>query len=200
MGYMPSSRWVPADGHVFRARGAGFYSVLVALIVVPVILSAFWPVTVRTPAIVVTALAGGYWGWVFFWRPHLVVAPAQITIVNSWETHRVPWEALIDVQTHRELTLVTPQGRYAAQAAPAPGGRAALRAAMKDRGPAPSERATTDSGAAAKVIRAHWQELVEDGVLDHDDPEKVPASRLDTAVLAVGLALLIASTAAWVLL
>jgi len=196
---MPSSRWVPADGHVFRARGAAFYTTLVALIAIPVILAAFWPVTARTPAIVLTAAAGGYWGWVFFWRPLLRVAPEEITIVNSWESHRVPWEALIDVQTHRELTLVTAQGQYGVQAAPAPGGLATLRTAMKDRGPAASERTTSDSGAAARVVRSHWQELVEDGTLDHDDPTKVATSRLETRVLAVGLALLIASTAAWIL-
>lgn len=192
-----ASRQIPGGVQVLRAAGAKFFTVLVLLLTVPVLVSAFFPVTDRTPAIAVTALTAAYLGWTYFWRPLLRIEPEAVTIVNPWHTQVVPWESLIDIETRFWLTLVTPEGSYAAHAAPAPGGRRSFRTKGDDASKRASDLVTSDSGHAATILRTHWQRLVEDGALDLGDPRLVSSSRRDTPVMVLGIVGVVLSVALW---
>jgi hypothetical protein len=108
--------------------------------------------------------------WAGLWRPAVRVGDDAVTIVNTFSTIVVPWAALIQVETRYALTLVTPHGRYAATAAPAPGrlatalSRRDLRRAESqvaaDGSIRPGDLPNTDSGAAAILVRRRWEELV----------------------------------------
>lgn len=179
-----ASRWFPGEQWVTRARSAGFFTGLVVIPAVLVAGTALWTRGPSTPAIVATAALAAVLGWTFFWRPVLRVREQGLTVVNPWRTHEVPWTALIDVQTKFTLTLVTADARIPVDAAPAPGGRTALRAKPDPTGPSgrsgrsgrtdssaahdparwgnrPSDLASTDSGVAARIVRGHWQDIVE---------------------------------------
>src|SRR5947209_8740706 len=58
--------------------------------------------------------------WAMLWHPSLTVAADDITVVNVTSTIRIPWEALINVDTKFALTLYTPGHRFPVWAAPAP--------------------------------------------------------------------------------
>jgi hypothetical protein len=108
--------------------------------------------------------------WAGLGRPAVRVGDDAVTIVNTFSTIVVPWAALIQVETRYALTLVTPHGRYAATAAPAPGrlatalSRRDLRRAESqvaaDGSIRPGDLPNTDSGAAAILVRRRWEELV----------------------------------------
>ena len=64
-------------------------------------------------------LALGFLGllaWLLFWHPRVDVTDEGVTLVNPLRTIRVPWAALINVETQYALTLVTPDGRHRAWA------------------------------------------------------------------------------------
>ncbi|MBO1267340.1 PH domain-containing protein [Arthrobacter cavernae] len=138
-------------------------------------------VTAAGPA----ALAGtaplllvAFFGWLLFWRPAVVVHDAGVTLENPYRTIDVPWEALVQVDTRYALTLMTPGRKYPAWAAPAPGiwgGRNARPEHLKglpetSYGPGssvrPGDLKNTDSGAAALMVRARWQERLECGQVE----------------------------------
>lgn len=110
-----------------------------------------------------------------FWIPRVDVAEHEVTIVNVFSTLHIPWPAIQNVDTKFALTLYTPTGRVTAWASPAPGRYASqvsrtwdTRLAAKGLGanPRPGDLLSTASGAAAFMIRTHWEELREDGHLD----------------------------------
>ena len=120
-------------------------------------------------------------GWQLFWMPAVVVHDGGVTLENPFRSVLVPWAALVHVDTRFALTLVTAHKSYAAWAAPAPGiwgGRNAqpgrppgiagnhVRSGQSVR---PGDLKTTDSGQAARLVRARWQELVESGALAAGD-------------------------------
>ncbi|MFJ6001241.1 PH domain-containing protein [Arthrobacter sp. NPDC092385] len=123
-----------------------------------------------------------YGGWWLFWYPAVVIAEDSVTLRNPLATIRVPWSALIDVDTKYALKLVTPSGAFTAWAAPAPGvwGTHAgkpehvTNLPSTSYGPGgsvrPGDLKNTDSGYAAYLVRSRWQELVEGGMLDVDHP------------------------------
>lgn len=146
-------------------------------------------------AISVAGLAGfvitGDWlglvryGWVLlllpaltfalFWFPSLDVAEHEVTVRNVFSTIHVPWPAIQRVDTKWALTLYTQRGKVTAWASPAPNRYAAqvsasgdTRLAGRDQGGSirPGDLLTTQSGAAAYVIRSHWEQLRDDGLLD----------------------------------
>lgn len=146
-------------------------------------------------AISVAALAGfvvtGDWlglvryGWILlllpaitfalFWFPGLDVAEHEVTVRNVFSTFHVPWPAIQRVDTKWALTLYTARGKVTAWASPAPNRYAAqvsasgdTRLAGRDQGGSirPGDLLTTPSGAAAYVIRSHWEQLRDDGLLD----------------------------------
>lgn len=112
------------------------------------------------------------WAYVALWQPHVAVTAEGVHLENVTHTVDVPWHALIHVETRYALTLVTPHGRFAAWAAPAPG---VLRAAAAGRrpdnretraaggAPRPGDLAGTESGDAAMIIRERWQERIARG-------------------------------------
>ncbi|WP_247826689.1 PH domain-containing protein [Arthrobacter antioxidans] len=126
-----------------------------------------------------------YAGWWLFWYPTVAFAEDAVTLRNPLATIRVPWSALIDVDTKYALKLVTPSGAYTAWAAPAPGvwGTHAGKPEhirnlpSTSYGPGgsvrPGDMTNTDSGYAAYEVRTRWQDLVESGRIDVDDPAGV---------------------------
>lgn len=143
-----------------------------------------------------------YVGWWLFWYPAVVFAEDAVTLRNPLATIRVPWAALIDVDTKYALKLVTPSGSFTAWAAPAPGvwgthaGKAehVTNLPSTSYGPGgsvrPGDLKNTDSGYAAYLVRSRWQELVENGQIDVDHPDRARRSwnwlHAGVAVLLVG--------------
>jgi hypothetical protein len=111
-----------------------------------------------------------------FWLPSLDVAEHEVTVRNVFSTVHVPWPAIERIDTKYALTLYTPRGKVAAWASPAPSRYASqvsrtrdarLAAAAAGTDPRPGDLLDTMSGAAAYVIRRHWDDLREDGHLDN---------------------------------
>jgi PH (Pleckstrin Homology) domain-containing protein len=110
-----------------------------------------------------------------YWLPSLDVAEHEITVRNVFSTVHVPWPAIQRIDTKYALTLYTPAGKVTAWASPAPNRYAAqassavdarLAAGASGTHPRPGDLPDTTSGAAAFVIRRHWEQLNEDGHLD----------------------------------
>ena len=112
--------------------------------------------------------------YALFWRPSLDIAEHAITVRNVFSTITVPWPAIQRIDTKYALTLYTTVGKISAWASPAPNRYASHNAAASDarlasNGTAavrPGDLLSTGSGAAAFVIRRHWGELRDDGLLD----------------------------------
>jgi hypothetical protein len=170
--------------------------------------------------LVVTAAAGGpgallgagpllligFLGWLLFWMPSVVVHDGGISLENPFRSVDVPWAALVNVDTRYALTLVTPARSYVSWAAPAPGiwgGRNARPEHLKGLpsatyGPGksvrPGDLRTTDSGQAARLVRARWEVLVEAGAVDAGNADTTTVSvRYRWAAVAVTALLLAAS-------
>lgn len=147
-------------------------------------------------AIAIAGLAGfvatGDWygllhfGWILalvgvaalalFWFPSLSVAENEVTVRNVFSTTHVPWPAIQRIDTKYALTLYTARGKVSAWASPAPNryagqlsATADTRLAARDQGGSirPGDLLSTPSGAAAFVIRSHWEQLRDDGHLDN---------------------------------
>lgn len=110
-----------------------------------------------------------------FWLPSVDVAEHEVTVRNVFSTAHVPWPAIDRVDTKWALTLYTSQGTVSAWASPAPGSSAArttdatdarLASNASGANPRPGDLLATSSGAAAYLIRRHWDELRSDGLLD----------------------------------
>lgn len=141
-----------------------------------------------------------------FWFPSVGVGPDEIEVRNVFSTQHVPWAAIRRIDTKWALELVTDRGTVSAWASPAPGRYSVLTTTRGDvTGTASSARAagasirpgdslSTASGALAHVIRSHWEELRDDGLLDEPGtgagPRRVPhvALIVTCAVLAVATA------------
>lgn len=140
--------------------------------------------------------------WAGLWRPAVGVSDEAVTIVNVFSTVIVPWTALIQVETRYALTLVTPGGRYTATAAPAPG-RLAAALSRREMGRVesqtggtgtmrPGDLPTTDSGAAAYLVRQRWERLVAEERIELGVADRTPAVRSwHWAVIAISAALLV---------
>lgn len=138
---------------------------------------------------------------VCFWRPRVEVDDAGVTLVNVTRTVRLPWPSIQLVDTKWTLSLVTAYGRFDAWAAPAPGARMAMLSARAEtrhaassartaQGIRPGDLPSTESGAAAELIRRHWERLRDEGHLDDArlEHERVPMRwHVDTLVAAVVL-------------
>lgn len=132
-----------------------------------------------------------------FWFPSLDVAEHEITVRNVFSTTHVPWPAIQRIDTKYALTLYTSRGKVTAWASPAPNRYASqvsastdARVAAKDLGGSirPGDLLNTASGAAAFVIRRHWEQLRDDGHLDNPTVEegtfRREPHRLTIAILA----------------
>lgn len=127
---------------------------------------------------ILTAAAIAALTWIALWRPRVEVDADGVTLTNVARRIHVPWAALIDVSTRFALTLHTPGHTYAAWAAPAPGRTGAAMAQRREKGTRSSPRGdlgstvrpgdlvTTESGAAADLVRERWEHLRENGALE----------------------------------
>lgn len=116
----------------------------------------------------------GALAFALFWFPRVDVAEHEVTVRNVFSTIHVPWPAIQNVDTKYALTLYTSEGKVTAWASPAPNRYAAQGGTAKDArlaadasgaSPRPGDLPGTQSGAVAYVIRRHWQDLQEQGLL-----------------------------------
>lgn len=130
-----------------------------------------------------------------FWLPSLSVAEHEVTVRNVFHTVHVPWPSIQRIDTKFALTLYTTRGKVTAWASPAPNryatqaansADARLAARVSGTSPRPGDLPTTASGAAALVIRTHWDDLREDGLLDNP-VLKAGAFRRDVHWLTIGV-------------
>lgn len=152
---------------------------------------------------VVPLLFVAYLGWLLFWRPAVIVSDAGVILENPFRVVEVPWEALVQVDTRYSLTLVTPRRKYSAWAAPAPGiwgGRNAhpdhLRGLPESSyGPGksvrPGDLKSTDSGAAAQIVRTRWQQLLASGGVESGRAEEAQV-RSDVVWSRIAVAVILA--------
>ncbi|MDN5669137.1 MAG: PH domain-containing protein [Renibacterium salmoninarum] len=150
----------------------------------------------------------GYCGYWLFGFPEVIVDEDGVTLVNPTVTVRVPWVALIAVDTKFALTLITVKRKYTAWAAPAPGVISANRGKREDTMglPAssygafgslrPGDLKRSDSGAAAFMVRTRWAKLVDAGKIDVEQTAHSRASvRVNWLQLGVALVLIAAVVA-----
>jgi len=146
-----------------------------------------------------------YLGWQLFWMPAVVVHDGGITLENPFRSITVPWPALVHVDTRFALTLITADKSYTSWAAPAPGIWGGRNARPEDLqglpattyGPGksvrPGDLKGTDSGQAARLVRARWHELVEGGGLAADDATTTVSVTIRWAAAGAVVLLLAAS-------
>lgn len=158
-----------------RVLAIASWAVLAAL-GVPIVLAA------EPRGQLATALVAAWLGvlaWGVLWRPSLTVGDA-ITIDNPFRTVRMPWEALVHVDTKYALTLFTPGRRFPVWCAPQPGSLAANRVVRRirrdpsatsalDQGVRVGDLPGTESGDAAAAVRERWQQQLD--TLRAVDPE-----------------------------
>jgi hypothetical protein len=191
---------------VFRPRSAAWLTGVVWLVVLFSVLSA--AVTHEFPALVqlVPLVALGYLAWWLAWYPAVVVSNDGVALRNPLLTVQVPWNALIMVDTKYALTLVTPEGKFAAWAAPAPGIFGVQRAQPGHvrglpevtYGPGesvrPGDLSNSDSGAAAFHVRSRWAELIDSGAVATGEADTATVTkRPNWPVLGAAAALVAAS-------
>lgn len=111
-----------------------------------------------------------------FWFPRLDVTEHEVTVVNVFSTVHVPWPAIQRIDTKYALTLYTLGGTVTVWASPAPNRYASQVSKTPDASLAaeaagsnirPGDLLSTPSGAAAFVIRRHWDDLREAGHLEN---------------------------------
>ncbi|QNE47548.1 PH domain-containing protein [Glaciihabitans sp. INWT7] len=121
--------------------------------------------------------------WEALWRPLLVVSDEGVVVTNPFRAVHVPWNALVNIDTKFALTLFTPGRKIEVWVAPSPGRsfgyRSAAVAEREIRRTAPhstnkvrpGDLPSSESGAAAEVVRSRWELLqvsgqIEAGVAD----------------------------------
>ncbi len=157
------------------------------------------PALVVVGALGAAALVGG-----ILWSPALFVDDDGVQVDNIAMRYRVPWAALIHVDTRYSLQLHTPGRRIGVTAAPAPGATGSLRAARAHRRSEdpnatqirPGELPNTDSGRAAALVRTRWHALRDAGRVEQGVAE---STRVEVAVRIDNLLLLAAGAAGLVL-
>jgi len=143
-----------------------------------------------------------------FWFPSVRVAVDTITVRNVFSTVHIPWAAVQNVDTKYALTITTSSGKVTAWASPAPNRYAAqvgnttdarLAASATGHAVRPGDLLSTASGAPAYLIRRHWEELREDGVIEARGNDIAVTRDIHRATIAV-LGALTVATALGVLL
>ena len=140
--------------------------------------------------------------WALFWAPELRIEEHAVTVRNVLRTFSVPWSAIERIDTKYALTLYTPGRKIDVWAAPAPSRYAATAMSREDarrvaesaRGAGasirPGDALTSASGAAAHVLRLHWEQLRDEGVLDAAPPHALRTDwHVGTIALLAALAL-----------
>lgn len=125
--------------------------------------------------------------WAGLWRVAVLLDDEGVELRNGLSTVIVPWAALIQVDTRFALTLVTPHGSYTSTAAPAPS-RLTTMLSKRDADSVASDVAvdgrirpgdipTTDSGAAAIIVRRRWKQLLDEGRVQLGFADSTPVVR-----------------------
>lgn len=162
-------------------------AVAIGLLAVPAVDVA--PALVIVGALGAAALVTG-----ILWSPSISVDDDGVEVDNIALTYRVPWAALVHVDTRYSLQLHTPGRRIGVTAAPAPGATGSLRAARAHRrsegttapGTRPGELPNTDSGRAAALVRDRWYALRDAGRVEAGIADSVPVrvrARVDNLLL-----------------
>jgi hypothetical protein len=147
----------------------------------------------------------GVLAWALYLRPELVIEEHGVTVVNVFRTYFVPWPAIQHIETRFAVMLHTTDGKVSVWASPAPGRHGATRVTRSDftgiSGSAygkagslrPGDALSTESGAAAHILRLHWEKLRDAGMFEHGvEPGSVRVT-WHTATIAAMIALLVAS-------
>jgi hypothetical protein len=198
----------PAEREVFVSRFNRVLAVLIWAAAAALILGLLVSVHDARLLYVVPCALFAFIGWAMLWRPRLTVADDGIEVVNVTRTIRIPWQALIHVDTKYALTLYTPGRKFPVWSAPAPGTARTLRATRQetagrvgkpkvaDSVRRPGDLLSTESGAAAEVVRRRWAALQQSGNIDSGLADETPVSvRWHIATLAT-LVVLAAGTVA----
>lgn len=155
------------------------------------------------PGIVLGAAAVAALVWAVLWAPYVAVDDDGVEVANVLREFRVPWAALIHVETRYALVLRTPGRSISATAAPAPGAFASVRATRAHRrtdqpkgaGVRPGDLPGTDSGDAAGLVLERWHRLRDAGLVEVGIADRTPVlvrpRTLQIAVIAAGIAGLI---------
>lgn len=135
----------------------------------------------------IAAAGGAALVWALLWSPRVSVDDEAVQVDNVLVEHRIPWAALIYVDTAYALTLHTPGRRIRATAAPAPGQLAAFRATRSEKrrldrlggigGIRPGDLPGTDSGRAAELVRGRWERLRDSGAIEPGRADEIAVTR-----------------------
>ncbi len=186
MGSMSSAPYA-GKVEIFKARTNKWFALLAWMVAAAGIVGAVASGGPGALAGIAPLVLVAFLGWQLFWRPAVVVDNAGISLENPFRTIVVPWAALVHVDTRFALTLVTAKRSYTSWAAPAPGIWGGRNARPEDlrglpgttygpgRSVRPGDLRSTDSGQAARLVRARWDELVESGRLSAGDAATTPA-------------------------
>lgn len=116
--------------------------------------------------------------WEALWRPVLVVSDGRIEVTNPFRSIEIPWESLVNVDTKFALTLFTPGRRFEVWIAPSPGrsfgysnailaNREVARLSPNSTSTVrPGDLASSESGAAASIVRSRWELLQASGLIE----------------------------------
>ena len=116
--------------------------------------------------------------WEGLWRPTLVIKDDGVEVTNPLRNIHIPWTALVNVDTRFALTLFTPGRKFEVWIAPSPGRSFGYRsAALAEReirhvSPhssstvRPGDLVTSESGAAASLVRSRWELLQTSGLIE----------------------------------
>lgn len=141
----------------------------------------------RFAAMVPFAAAVAVLAWSGLWRVAIIIDDERVELRNALSTVIVPWAALVHVDTRFALTLVTPHGSFTSTAAPAPSRLTTMlskrdaesvpRDVPVDGKIRPGDIPTTDSGAAALLVRRRWRELLDTGRVEVGVADSTPVLR-----------------------
>lgn len=160
------------------------------------------------PAVILSTASIAALVWAVLWAPYVAVDDEVAEVGNVLLEYRVPWAALIHVETRYALLLHTPGRRISATAAPAPGALSGVRSARAHRrsegaatpGTRPGDLPTTDSGRAAGLVRDRWYELRDAGRIEGGAADGTPVQIRPRLASIVAIALAVAGLAATALL
>ena len=162
---------------VFRSAFGRVITVVIGALMAVAVVSILGGDLVRGLRLLPWPLLGTALTWALMWRPRVVVDRGGVEVANPFTDWHVPWGSIRRIDTKWALELETDRGSVQAFAAPAPSrygianvGRDDIRLARESSlvggGIRPGDSIHSVSGAAAHVVRTHWEELRDEGGLD----------------------------------
>jgi len=146
--------------------------------------------------------------WGIFWNPRIEVDDSGVLLVNVFRSIRLPWPAIVGIDTKWALTLNKAYGSFGAWAAPAPGRHASRQITEQEvkhlpessygagHSVRPGDAVRSPSGEAAVAIRRQWEDLRDAGHLDNPRLEfDRPPTRWHVGFMAAVAALIVLGAA-----